>query len=64
VGEWVMEQENVVEQLKHLLSYPYINKRFVSGSLNLSGWYYIIDTGEIFIYEKDKEEFLLAYSES
>ena len=25
--EWMMEQENVVEQLKHLLTYPYIREK-------------------------------------
>ena len=60
VREWMMEQGNVVEQLKHLLSYPYIKERAESGRLKLSGWHYIIETGEIYIYDKDREEFLLA----
>lgn len=51
VREWVMEQENVVEQLKHLITYPYIQERVALGTLVLSGWYYIIETGEIFIYD-------------
>ncbi|MBF7097428.1 carbonic anhydrase [Alkalibacter mobilis] len=55
--EWLMEQGNVVEQLKHLLTFPYIRERVEEGKLNLSGWYYIIETGEIFIYDKDCGEF-------
>lgn len=58
--EWLMEQANVVEQLKHLLSYPYILERIKSGNLKLSGWHYIIETGEIFIYDKNAGEFKLA----
>ena len=58
--EWMMEQGNVVEQLKHLLSYPYIKEKVISGKLEISGWHYIIETGEIYIYHKDSEEFLLA----
>jgi len=56
----LMEQANVVEQLKNLLSYPYINERVKNGKLNISGWYYIIDTGEIYIYDKNAGEFKLA----
>jgi len=58
--EWLMEQANVVEQLKHLLSYPYIRERVKEGKLKLSGWHYIIETGEVFIYNKDVGEFILA----
>jgi carbonic anhydrase len=57
---WLMEQENVVDQLKNLLSYPYINERVKKGKLNISGWHYIIETGEIFIYDKTAGEFKLA----
>ncbi|MEI7884903.1 MAG: carbonic anhydrase [Clostridia bacterium] len=58
--EWMMEQLNVVEQLKHLLTYPYIKEKVATGMLHLSGWHYIIETGEMFIYNKDAGEFLLA----
>ncbi len=58
--EWMMEQGNVVEQLKHLLSYPYIKERVLDSKIKISGWHYIIETGEIYIYDKDSEQFLLA----
>ncbi|MBN2897376.1 MAG: carbonic anhydrase [Clostridia bacterium] len=58
--EWLMEQVNVIEQLKHLLTYPYIKERVQCGTLALSGWHYIIETGEVFIYDKEQETFLLA----
>jgi Carbonic anhydrase len=57
---WLMEQANVVEQLKHLMGYPYIYEKTISGQLMLSGWYYIIETGEVFIYDKNLGEFRLA----
>ena len=57
--EWMMEQGNVVQQVKNLLSYPFIKERVLSGKLSLSGWYYIIETGEIFIYDKESAEFHL-----
>jgi carbonic anhydrase len=58
--EWMMEQFNVVEQLKHLMTYPYIYERAVAGKLSISGWHYIIETGEVFIYDREAEEFLIA----
>ncbi len=57
--EWLTEQMNVVEQLKHLLTYPYIKERYLAGTLNLLGWHYIIETGEIFGYNKEKVAFEL-----
>jgi carbonic anhydrase len=47
----------IVEQLKHLISYPYIEERVAAGTLALSGWHYIIETGEIFIYDQASGEF-------
>ena len=58
--EWMMEQANVVEQLKHLIGYPYIKERVISGKLHIGGWHYIIETGEVLIYDPNKDEFRLA----
>lgn len=54
---WLTEQANVLEQMKHLLSYPYIKDRYMKGDLTIRGWHYIIDTGEIFEYDCIKQEF-------
>lgn len=58
--EWMMEQYNIIEQLKNLWSYPYIRERVNAGTLMISGWYYIIETGEVFIYDREEGAFLLA----
>lgn len=52
--EWLTEQINIVEQIKHLFSYPFIKERYLAKKLEITGWYYIIETGEIFCYNKDK----------
>lgn len=57
--EWLTEQMNVVEQIKHLLTYPYIAEKYEKGTLNISGWYYIIETGEIYCYNIEKGFFEL-----
>jgi len=56
--EWMTEQLNIVEQMNHLITYPYIKERFRNRTINIYGWYYIIETGEVFNYDRDKREFL------
>jgi carbonic anhydrase len=57
--EWLTEQMNIVEQIHHLLTYPYIAEKYEKGLLTISGWYYIIETGEIFSYNSVKGFFEL-----
>ena len=57
--EWLAEQMNVVEQIRHLLSYPFIAEKYVKGLLAINGWHYIIETGEIYSYNADKGLFEL-----
>lgn len=58
VREWMTEQLNIVEQMNHLLSYPYIAEKYEKGELSILGWYYLIETGEVFNYDKDEKKFL------
>ncbi len=58
--EWKTEQLNIVEQLNHLLTYPYIEERVENNTLSILGWYYIIETGEVFNYDLEKKEFILV----
>ncbi len=58
--EWMTEQVNVLEQIKHLLTYPSIRAKYEKKELTIQGWYYIIETGEVFIYNKNTGEFELA----
>lgn len=57
--EWLTEQMNIVEQIHHLLTYPFIAEKYQKRLLTISGWYYIIETGEIFSYNVDKGFFEL-----
>lgn len=50
-------QLNVVEQMKHLLTFPYIKDRYDRDELNILGWYYVIETGEVYNYSTRTEEF-------
>lgn len=57
--EWLAEQTNIVEQMKHLLTYPFIREKYQNGELSIMGWYYIIETGEIYNYNKESGFFEL-----
>lgn len=47
----VTEEISVIFQLENLLSYPFVKQRVEKGTLELHGWYYIIETGEIKFYD-------------
>jgi carbonic anhydrase len=57
--EWMTEQINVVEQLGHLMTYPYIKVRVDQGQIKLIGWHYIIPTGNIYEYHRETGQFEL-----
>lgn len=52
------EQLNIVEQMAHLLKYSYIKKRMKEGNINVMGWYYNIEKGEIYNYDKRLKRFI------
>lgn len=56
--EWRTEQLNVIEQMNHLITYPYIKDRYRRNEIRIFGWYYIIETGEVFNYDKDARAFI------
>ena len=54
---WLCEQINVEYQLENLMTYPFVEEKFDLGELNIYGWYYIIETGEILNYNMIKRDF-------
>jgi len=46
--------------MRNLLTYPYIKERYNQGTLNIYGWYYIIETGEIFNFNDQTGAFELV----
>ncbi len=56
--EWLSEQINVVEQMRHLLTYPYITEKVKEGKLKILGWYYIIETAKYKIINLILEDLL------
>ncbi|EDM24480.1 carbonic anhydrase [Caminibacter mediatlanticus TB-2] len=57
--EWEIEQLNILAQIENLLTYDFVKDKFEKEELNIYGWYYIIETGEVYNYNFEKEEFEL-----
>ena len=55
--DWLIEQENIVEQMNNLLTYPFISERYKKKELNVYGWYYDITTGSVYNYNVKEKTF-------
>lgn len=51
------EKNSVICQLENLLTYPYINKKIISGTMKIHGWYYNLEDGSIEFYDKEDNTF-------
>lgn len=51
-------EENVLVQLENLRTHPAIASKLAIGKLNLHGWVYKIETGEVFVYEPMRGQFV------
>ncbi|GAB3767207.1 carbonic anhydrase [Ramlibacter monticola] len=54
------EQRAVVLQLERLMGYPMVRRRVESGQLTLHGWHYVIEDGEIHVFDAQQGGFLAA----
>jgi len=57
--EFETEQLNIVKQLENILTYPFVEKKVDKGILKLHGWYYVIETADVFTYDFESREFKL-----
>jgi carbonic anhydrase len=56
--ETVTIQENVLAQLENLRTHPSVAERVAEGALHLHGWVYKIESGEVFTYDSESEQFM------
>jgi carbonic anhydrase len=54
------EQRAIVLQLERLMDYPMVRERVEAGSLTLHGWHYVIEDGEIHVFDVASGEFVPA----
>ena len=54
------EQRAVVLQLQRLMDYPMVRERVEPGRLALHGWYYVIERGEVQVFDAREGDFVPA----
>ncbi|EXJ24317.1 Carbonic anhydrase [Alkalibacterium sp. AK22] len=53
----LMEKMNVIEQVKHLKSYPIVQEKLKKGELEIEGWYFDIKSGSVSVYDEKADRF-------
>ena len=54
------EQRAVVLQLERLMDYPMVRERVEAGRLTLHGWHYVIEDGEVHVFDVHRGGFIPA----
>jgi carbonic anhydrase len=54
------EQRAVVLQLERLMDYPMVRERVEAGRLTLHGWHYVIEDGEVHVFDVRQGAFIPA----
>jgi len=54
------EQRAVVLQLERLMAYPMVRSRVEAGQLSLHGWHYVIEDGEVHVFDVQPGRFVAA----
>jgi len=54
-----LSQANVLQQLDHIKSYPFIQERINSKALRLHGWWFDIARADVYCYEEAAQSFVL-----
>ena len=54
------EQRAIVLQLERLMAYPMVRREVEAGRLTLHGWHYVIEDGEIHVFDVQSASFVPA----
>ena len=54
------EQRAVVLQLERLMGYPMVRREVEAGRLTLHGWHYVIEDGEVHVFDAQQGDFIAA----
>ena len=52
------EQRAVVLQLERLMEYPFVRRSVEAGELSLHGWHYVIEDGEVHVFDAEQGAFV------
>ena len=54
-----LSQINVLQQMEHLMSYPFIRERVERKQLRIHGWWFDIAEADVYCYESELNQFVL-----
>jgi carbonic anhydrase len=54
----LLSKENVLLQIAHLKTHPYVAQRLAMGRLEIHGWYYDIAAGSVLAYDETAKDFI------
>jgi len=54
----LITRENVVLQMAHLRTHPYVASRLAAGKIQIHGWVYDIEDGGVRVFDEEKREFV------
>jgi carbonic anhydrase len=55
--------ENVLTQIENLKTYPIVHSRLYQNRLQIYGWVYYLETGEVLAYDPDSHTYMLPQSQ-
>ena len=58
------EQRAVVLQLERLMDYPMVRREVEAGRMTLHGWHYVIEEGEVHVFDVQRGDFVPASQSS
>lgn len=54
-----VSQVNVLQQMEHIASYPFIRQKIERKELSIHGWWFDIAQADVYCYEQDQNQFVL-----
>jgi carbonic anhydrase len=54
-----VSQVNVLQQMEHIMSYPFVRERVKKKQLRVHGWWFDIAQADVYCYEQDQNQFVL-----
>jgi carbonic anhydrase len=54
-----ISQVNVLQQIEHISSYPFIRERLAKKELRIHGWWFDIARADVYCYEPEFQQFIL-----
>jgi carbonic anhydrase len=58
-----LSQQNVLQQMEHLKTYPLVRERLASGKLTIHGWWFELSTAYVYAFEESLGRFIVIDEE-